>query len=751
MKRLLPAPGFLAVVCFLAACNSSQQAEKRADSAHLKEVISDLKDGKLIEEMNDLTLEGTSENVSEATSGDDSASSTNGQSSNKATDEAKADAKAEAKGDSVVAENEGASADPAPVVPPSVAGTVSGDVSTGPATAPVAVNPTDAPAAIVSTKIPDPCPQVAKPPAGSADDVMLAALKDLAKCFMDAYHPAEVLSNMISHLTVMKVTLPAGEQKLSDRTIEELDEFGKNLLKQRDSYRSQLGDGFKFRDELRTSFSDEELKEIVALARRRTTRLREVEKKVFAAMDERMDLIKHFGTGPNKIDRYAALLALRNTAGDPLGARTVRALMTAFNASKTPIASPLELMAPPAVLGLGLIHPYALTAILPDPDHETNPLHPELENPFERVKHAIGELAGPPALVDNAIYDYGLKRDMPLFKQPAHPPAAADAVRVAFVDTGVDYVAKKDLGLFLGDGTNGQLSSEDFGGTRGKNAWGPVGIPSFNHGSFTMATLLTLVANMAPEILQQRKLDLAMWKMRSDTILLTGPVGRVSAFTPQIAMKNDFMAKIENNEVKPKIVSISMSMGMWPYMEAANKKDLVKDAPWLWVMSSGNEGRSLDTPWTQESGNDVLCLEDIPQAHRDDSKILCVGALVQGIINPEIAEYSNYGKRVDVYAFESYTKLCPNGTSCAAPAVTAAATILANRYPSLTPAQLKQVIVETAEERELEVGLSDASSSAAKRSTRLGTKMKVKVFNPIGMMDKALQRAAEIAGVKPAK
>ncbi|MBI2712101.1 MAG: S8 family serine peptidase, partial [Bdellovibrio sp.] len=455
----------------------------------------------------------------------------------------------------------------------------------------------------------------------------------------------------------------------------------------------------------------------------------------------------HFGKGPKKIDRYAALLALRETALDRIGGQTVSALTRAFRECKTPIYAPGELTVAPVVLGLGLIHPYALTAVLPDVDHETAPLHPELENPFERVKHAIGELAGPPALVDNAIYDYGLKRDLPLMKQPDHEPAAPDAVRVAFVDTGVDYVAEKDLGLFLGDGTRGQLSSEDFGGTRGKNAWGPVGLGAFNHGSFTMASLLTLVANMAPDILEKRQLDLAMWKMRSDTILLTGPVGRVAAFTPQMAMKNDFMRKIENAEVKPKIVSISMSMGLWPYMEAAGKKDLIKNAPWLWVMSSGNEGRTLDVPWTAESGQDVLCLEDVPDAHRDDSKILCVGALVQGIVNPKIAEYSNYGKRVDVYAFESYTKLCPNGTSCAAPAVTAAATIIANRFPTLTPSQLKQVIVDSAEEKDLEVGLSDASSPSAKRSGRLGTRMKVKVFNPIGMMDRALKNAAIMAGL----
>ncbi|MBI2712100.1 MAG: hypothetical protein HYX41_04445, partial [Bdellovibrio sp.] len=140
--------------------------------------------------------------------------------------------------------------------------------------------------------VPDPCPQVASPKAGSPDDVMQAALKDLAKCLMDVYHPAEVMSTVISHLTVMKVTLPVGTKPFAEQTVEELEEFVKSAQKRRDTLRSQLGEGFQFRDELRTSYSDDELQDIVSLVRRRTNRLRDVEKKVFAAVDARLDLIQ---------------------------------------------------------------------------------------------------------------------------------------------------------------------------------------------------------------------------------------------------------------------------------------------------------------------------------------------------------------------------------------------------------------------------------------------------------------------------
>ena len=56
----------------------------------------------------------------------------------------------------------------------------------------------------------------------------------------------------------------------------------------------------------------------------------------------------------------------------------------------------------------------------------------------------------------------------------------------------------------------------------------------------------------------------------------------------------------------------------------------------------------------------------------------------------------------------------------------------------LTPAQIKEVIVAAAEEQELEVGIDPTSQVENSRALK---KMKVKVFNPVTHLRRALKLA----------
>lgn len=118
----------------------------------------------------------------------------------------------------------------------------------------------------------------------------------------------------------------------------------------------------------------------------------------------------------------------------------------------------------------------------------------------------------------------------------------------------------------------------------------------------------------------------------------------------------------------------------------------------LIVNAAGNEGLNLDEkmvyPNDQEPG-DVSELTD---------NFLTVGALNYEYGSGMIANFSNYGKaNVDIFA--PGTKIwstTPNneyeylqGTSMAAPAVSGIAAIIRGYYPSLTAAQVKQIIMDS--------------------------------------------------------
>ena len=107
-----------------------------------------------------------------------------------------------------------------------------------------------------------------------------------------------------------------------------------------------------------------------------------------------------------------------------------------------------------------------------------------------------------------------------------------------------------------------------------------------------------------------------------------------------------------------------MSMGFktYEYMKIAEKENVLLEADqWLWVIAAGNAGTDVSA---EES---VGCFNDVPEDFRPDSRILCIGAVVPGNDGDkekdEIAGYSNFGERVDVFTYQSFNERCAAGTS----------------------------------------------------------------------------------------
>ncbi|SIO07379.1 S8 family peptidase [Algoriphagus halophilus] len=158
-----------------------------------------------------------------------------------------------------------------------------------------------------------------------------------------------------------------------------------------------------------------------------------------------------------------------------------------------------------------------------------------------------------------------------------------------------------------------------------------------------------------------------------------------------------------------KVINASFGKGFSPNSEwvydalaYAASKDV------LFVHAAGNDGIDLDDPKNPSFPNDH---PNGAQSEFEDN-YLTVGALTPMLGSEMVAVFSNYGKKyVDIFApGQEILSTMPNngyefqdGTSMAAPAVTGLAAMIRSYYPSLSAAQVKQVILESGIALDIEV------------------------------------------------
>ncbi|HCM40577.1 MAG: hypothetical protein A2Z97_00465 [Bdellovibrionales bacterium GWB1_52_6] len=477
------------------------------------------------------------------------------------------------------------------------------------------------------------------------------------------------------------------------------------------------------RTELRNRFSDSELEDLQDLAAARRLALIQAEAQTLAAFESRRKLLERFAV---EVDRYTVLLAYMDSVRNPSDSEFFESLSRTLKF--TSIRFPRDIPEFPK----HLLRPYALEALIAEPGRDFESLRGTQENPFSRTQAAEQSLAGMPEQVTERLAAYRKWRDQDNPALPLFTPAHERAARVAFIDSGLDFIKFPELGIFLGH-------SHDFADDD-ENPWLPAIRPDFAHGSGTIATLLTVVSAQNPEILADRKIEVSVWKTLSLRQLLAGAA---SVATPSFGWDNrkaESAAIVTQGESDllsetgaSRIISVSESFRLAPHLKHL-PQHFIRSLPWLWVMAAGNAGVDLDNAAIPS------CLNDLSEEGRDDRKIICVGALVRDGGKTKIAGYSNFGERVDVYAFDSYTGLCPSGTSCSTPAVTAAVAVLAAKFPDLSPEQLKASIIAAADLRELEVDLLHQHGPAPLRAIR--------VFDPLTSLVHAIDHAQKLLPVQ---
>lgn len=604
---------------------------------------------------------------------------------------------------------------------------------------PPAPAPVPAPAPPVAA-VQSPCPNAAIIEASASMEDKAKSLVSLVRCWNENAQEAYLLQAAFRAMQLYKISL--SEKAPSAMTAEELKAFVKTFPEIDVQLAAELPE--EVRGLLRKSFGDDDLAELARLSQRKREVLLDLSEKVFVTLDlykESLELV-------SDLNRYQALRVLKETRHDESGQTTAMRLMATLIGT---MPVPMDLSGFPT----DLLQPYAILALIPVPQMILNGLHPYGENPFSYALEERSQLGGGEsrALALTEFYKELREKDNPEIVN--HSAPAPDAVRVAVMDSGVDYKRYPDLALFMGAPGKtdpqlmgppvAQIQSYDFADDD-ERPWAPA-LGVLAHGTGTTATVLSTLARHAPKVLLERKIDLAAWKVYTNRRVLSGP-GRYAHWSWEnriLAHLDAIVDRVESPESvtgpKPQIVSVSMGFQGHEILKQAGKSDVLNRSPWLWVMAAGND--KTDVSKAQDS-----CFSDFPSEERPANRILCVGALEQGIVHDRIASYSNFGAMVDVYAFESYQTLCPNGTSCATPAVAGAAVAIAAKYPHLTPEQIKETIVEAAEERV--VGTDSGSvlylagwlMSAPPAANEAPLKT-VRVFDPPTMLSRALEIASQ--------
>lgn len=598
----------------------------------------------------------------------------------------------------------------------------------------------------------DPCPEmtatIAPPGASAAGEVegelalepvdpLDSALTEFGNCVRRLKAPYLAADQAIRHFRSFETE--SGQKPFSAQTDEELNAFfGNNaagaLHRLLMSILTIGREGGQAEGRLRRDFPDADLYELLSLVQRRRQALFDFEAKVCTAVERRAGLFDRY----SDVNRYAALRALCRTISDPIGDWTAMELLEALG--QVELADSRLVQASKSVL-----HPWAILALIPESGSEPLPLDPELENPFRVAYSMLENMGGSVETNFELVETYRRLRELDNPSIPEHPLPNADAVRVALIDTGIDFVKYPDLALFLGIGGPGresELASKDYADDD-SNPFAPSEA-GLGHGTGTAATFLTMISHLSPETLLERKLDLAMWKIETLRAVLAGPYGDGDLWRNRpLGKQQAILDGITSDGIKPKVVSVSLSFTMGSVLKELGMPSALKASPWLWVMAAGNRGVDL--------ANDRRgCLGDLDPSDRPTDRMLCVGAVKRGILrsSDQIAKYSNYGARVDVYSYESFSEHCAGGTSCSTPAISAAAAILAARFPSLAPEQIRMAILDASEKRTLafETDPNDIVTRLKRQRGLLPAEVEAKFFDPERMMGKAIEYAVKIAG-----
>ena len=167
--------------------------------------------------------------------------------------------------------------------------------------------------------------------------------------------------------------------------------------------------------------------------------------------------------------------------------------------------------------------------------------------------------------------------------------------------------------------------------THDQNPWAPS-LMDLSHGSGTMATALTVLSHHVPEVLTEKKLSVAMWKIGSVRSFLTGyPYQMGHLWTGRgVPVAQGIVSQVDGNMKKPDVVSVSLSFRSEVILQAMARPKLLMKTPWLWVMAAGNGSHSLDK-------HQDACFTDVPSDRRPNERILCVGALKKGILGDTVA------------------------------------------------------------------------------------------------------------------